>query len=244
MKNKLTLSLLLTSLLASSTFAGDEGAFGLREEDADMARKTLHSIKSNLDDAMRKVEDILYPNLQTYSIQTNLSIGSTTILMDLIGTTSGKVASNSRVSTSTFNVSTTVNGVTTTTNSYKTNPYIARLAIIETGLRVQLKFVGSATGVADNPGTTAKEPIFEPFYGKRIVMIPIFNVAYDGSGNVTAKDTEISAWECLSDADEGISTSGNTIAEGMRSVVSMAGGDLGSCQFISATNLDAIWAAI
>ncbi|AVP87577.1 hypothetical protein phytr_6360 [Candidatus Phycorickettsia trachydisci] len=245
MKNKLTLSLLLTSLLASSAFAGDEGAFGLREEDADMARKTLHSIRPSLDDAMRKVTDILYPNLQTYSIQTILPIASTTILMDLIGTTSGKVASNSRVSTSAFNVSTTVSGVTTTTNTYKTNPYIARLAIIETGLRVQLKFVSASTGVADNPGTTAKVPIFELFFGKRIVMIPIFNVAYDSSGNnVTAKDTEISAWECLSDADEGISTSGTTISEGMRSVVSMGGGDLGSCQFISAANLDTIWAAI
>jgi len=234
MKNKLTLSLLLTSLLASSVFAGDEGAFGLKEEDADMARKTLHSIRSSLDDAMRIVEDVLYPNLQTYSIQTFLPIASTTILMDLIGTTSGKVASNSRVSTTAF-------------TNYKTNPYIARLAIIETGLRVQMKFISSATGVADNIGTTAKVPIFEPFYGKRIVMIPIFNVAYDGTtstSNVTAKDTEISAWECLSDADEGISTSGNTIAEGMRSIVSMAGGDLGSCQFIIATNLDTIWATI
>jgi len=234
MKNKLTLSLLLTSLLASSVFAGDEGAFGLREEDADMARKTLHSIRPSLDDAMRKVTDILYPNLQTYSIQTILPLASTTILMDLIGTTSGKVASNSRVPTSAY-------------TSYKTNPYIARLAIIETGLRVQLKFVASTTGVADNPGTTAKVPIFEPFYGKRIVMIPIFNVAYDSTSataNVTAKDTEISAWECLSDADDGVSVSGSTISEGMRSVVSMAGGDLGSCQYVSSATLDTIWAPI
>lgn len=232
MKNSLTLSLLLTSLFAFTAFAGGDGEFGIGEEDTNMARKTLLSIRPSLDDAIRKVEDVLYPNLQTYSIQTILPLASTTILMDFVGSTSGKVASNSRIATSAY-------------TSYKPNPYIARLAVIETGLRIQMKFISSSIGIVDNIGTTAKVPIFEPFFGKRIVMVPIFNVAYDSSGvNVTAKDLEISAWECLSDADESVSTSGTTISEGMRSIVSMAGGNLGACQFISAANLDTIWANI
>lgn len=232
MKNMLTLNLILTLLIASNVFAAGEGEFGIGEEETNMARKTLLSIRPSVDDAMRKVEDVLYPNLQTYNIQTILPLASTTILMDFVGSTSGKVASNSRVATSSY-------------SSYKPNPYIARLAIIETGLRIQLKFVASSTGVANNVGTTAKVPMFEPFYDKRIVMVPIFNVAYDSSGvNVIAKDLEITAWECLSDADESISNSGTTISEGMRSIVSMAGGQLGACQFIRSTSLDTIWAAI
>jgi len=232
MKNKLVLNLALTLLIPFSAFAGTEGEFGLGEEQVNMARKTMLSIRPSLDDAMRKVEDILYPNLQTYNIQTVLPLASTTILMDLIGTTSGKVASNSRTATSAY-------------TNYKTNPYIARLAIIETGLRVQLKFISSSTGVADNQGTNAKVPIFEPFYGKRIVMVPIFNVAYDSSNtNVVAKDLEISAWECLSDADDGTSSSGATISEGMRSIVAIGGGNLGACQYVSSATLDTIWASI
>ncbi len=230
MKNMRTLNLLLL-IFAFNTFAAGEGEFGIGEEETNMARKTLLSIRPSLDDAMRKVEDVLYPNLQTYSIQTNLALASTTILMDFVGSTSGKVASNSRMATSSY-------------TTYKPNPYIARLAIIETGLRIQMRFISSGTGVSANTGTTTKVPIFEQFFGKRIVMVPIFNVAYDSSGNVTAKDLEITAWECLSDADEAISNSGTTISEGMRSIVSMAGGNLGACQFITATNLDTIWAAI
>jgi len=230
MKN--TLTLLLISLFALNAFAGGDGEFGIGEEETNMARKTLLSIRPSLDDAMRKVEDVLFPNLQTYSIQTIIALANTTILMDFVGSTSGKVPTNSRTATSAY-------------TTYKSNPYIARLAIIETGLRVQLKFISSTTGVTDNVGTTAKVPIFEPFLGKRIVMVPIFNVAYDSTGvNVTAKDLEITAWECLSDADEGVSNSGTTISEGMRSIVSMAGGNLGACQFISSTNLDTIWASI
>lgn len=245
MKSKLSKILLLITVLASASFASDEGAFGLREEDADQARKTLKSIRVNLDDAMRKVEDILYSNLQTYSIQTNLPLSSTTILMDFVGYTPGKIPTNSRVALPPGapppGSPRPPPGSHPPPPAYRPNPYIARLAVIETGLRVQLKFVSATTGV----GILAKVPIFEPFYDKRIVMIPIFNVAYDSSGiNVTTKDTEISAWECLSDADEGISTSGTTISEGMRSVISMAGGDLGACQFISSANLDTIWAFI
>lgn len=230
MKNILTLNLLLL-ICVFNTFAAGEGEFGIGEEETNMARKTLLSIRPSLDDAIRKVEDVLYPNLQTYSIQTNLALASTTILMDFVGSTSGKVASNSRMATSSY-------------TTYKPNPYIARLAIIETGLRIQMRFISSNTGVNANTGTTTKVPIFEQFFGKRIVMVPIFNVAYDSSGNVTAKDLEITAWECLSDADEGISNSGTIISEGMRSIVSMAGGNLGACQFITAANLDTIWAAI
>jgi len=251
MKNKVTLILLLTSFLTSNVFAGDEEAFGLREEDVDMARKTLLNIRNNLDDAMRKVEDELYPNLQTYSIQTNIPLTNTTILMDFIGYTPGKIPTNSRISIPPGapppGAPPPPPGAPPPPPAYRPNPYIARLAVIETGLRVQLKFVTSTTGVADNPVTTGKVPIFEPFYGKRIIMIPIFNVAYDSTSataNVTAKDSEISTWECLSDADEGISTSGTTIAEGMRSIVSIAGGNLGSCQYVSSATLDTVWAPI
>ncbi|AVP87576.1 hypothetical protein phytr_6350 [Candidatus Phycorickettsia trachydisci] len=240
--------LVFTFVLSLNTSFSDEGEFGLREEEANMAHKTLQSIRTNLDDAMRKVEDALYPNLQTYSIQTNLPISSTTILVDFIGYTPGKIPTNSRISLPPGapppGAPPPPPGAPPPPPAYRPNPYIARLAVIETGLHVQLKFVSAITGVNDNPVTTAKLPIFEPFYGKRIVMIPIFNVVYDSAGNVTTKDTEISTWECLSDADEGISTSGTTIAEGMRSVVSMGGGNLGACQFISSSNLDTIWANI
>ena len=233
MKNNLLKKfLLILFLVFNFANASDEGGFGLSEEDVNSARKTLSSIRKNIDDAMRKVEDILYPNLQTYDIDTNLLLAQTTIVVDLIGSTVGKTASNSR-------------SIKANYTNYKDNPYIARLAVIETGLRVQMKFIDSVTGVTDSQvATSGKVPLFEPFYGKRIVMVPIFNVTYDTSGNVTAKDQEITGWECLSDADEAIGSSSTGISEGMRSVVSLAGGRLGSCQYISVANMNTIWASI
>jgi len=72
-------------------------------------------------------------------------------------------------------------------------------------------------------------------------LIPIFNITYDSSNKITVKDSEISGWECLTDADGGISNSGVSIAGGMRSVISMGGGVLGSCQYILSSSLDSLW---
>ncbi len=233
MKNKLTKFLLVSSLLASaSAFAADEGKFGLNEEATVNARKTLTSIRKIADEAVRLVEGVIYPNLATYNVDTSLSTTAGGILVDLVGSTASKTPTLSSSLTGQF-------------TSYTSNPYLARAAVLESGLKVQLQFVDSNTGVANsNAGNTFQVPIFESFYGKKIVLIPIFNVKYDTNGKVTLKDQEINTWECLTDADDGISTSGTTIAAGMRSVVSMAGGILGTCQYLPSATFTNVWQSI
>ncbi|AVP87582.1 hypothetical protein phytr_6410 [Candidatus Phycorickettsia trachydisci] len=196
----------------------------------DAARKTLRSVKSDLDSAIRFVSDSIYPNLQTYGINTTKSSDNSLIVVDFVG---GKSEDDKN----------SFSSIRRTFKNYLENPYISSLVVIESGLRIQMKFV-SNNGVSSSTGTKAKVPIFEPFFGRRILLTPIFNIKYDNSGNVTAQDREIIAWECLSDADELISMSGTTIAEGMRSVVSIAGGELGSCQYLTASSLNRIWANV
>lgn len=226
MKNKLTKFLLVSSLLASaSAFAADEGKFGLNEEATVNARKTLNSVRKIVDEAVRLVEGIIYPNLATYNVNTASGTG---VLIDLIGSTSGKAPTLSSSLTGQF-------------TSYTSNPYLQRAAILESGLKIQLQFVNSTTGVSNsNAGATFNVPIFESFYGKKILLIPIFNAKYT-SNKLTIKDQDISTWECLTDADDGISTSGTTIAAGMRSVVSMGGGILGTCQYLPSSSFTTVW---
>lgn len=214
----------------SISYASDEGGFGLSEENLNAARKTLRSVKSDLDEATKFVSDNIYPNLQIYGINTTKSPDNSQIVVDFVG---GKSEDDKN----------TFSSIRRNFKNYSENPYISSLVVIESGLRIQMKFV-SSSGVNSRTGTTAKVPIFEPFFSRRILLTPIFNIKYDNSGNVTAQDREILAWECLSDADELISMSGTTIAEGMRSVVSMAGGDLGACQYLSASSLNKIWANV
>jgi len=219
-------------ILSFSTisYASDEGGFGLSEENLNAARKTLGSVRSSLDSAIRFVSDNIYPNLQTYGINTTKSSGDSQILVDFIG---GKGEDDKN----------TFSSIKVIFKNYSENPYIASLVVIESGLRIQMKFL-SNSGMRSSTATKAKAPIFEPFFGRRILLTPIFNIKYNSSGNITARDSEILAWECLSDADELISISGTTISEGMKSVVSLAGGDLGSCQYLTADSLNRIWANV
>jgi len=228
MKNKVTKILLVSSLLASGmSFGADEGRFGLNEEATVNARKTLTSVRKIVDEAVRLVEGIIYPNLATYSVDTSAGTG---ILVDLVGSTATKTPT----------LSSSLSGQFT---SYTANPYLARAAILESGLKVQLQFVDSGTGVSNANASAFNVPIFESFYGKKIILIPIFNAKYS-SGKLTLKDQEINTWECLTDADEGISTSGTTIAAGMRSVVSMGGGILGTCQYLPSSSFSTVWTTI
>lgn len=222
--------ILILLALPSISYAADEGGFGLSEENLNAARKTLMSVKTDLNNAIRFVSDNIYPNLQTYSINTVKSLDNTQIVIDFIG---GKSEDDKN----------TFSSARSKFRNYSENPYISSLVVIESGLRIQMKFI-SNSGVSSRTGTTAKIPIFEPFFGKRILLTPIFNIKYDNSGNITAQDREILAWECISDADELISISGTTIAEGMKSVVSMTGGDLGSCQYLTSSSLNRIWAEV
>jgi len=228
MKNKLVKALLLKALLASSSFASDGGSFGLTEEATSAARKTLVGISKVTDSAIRLVEKVIYPNLHTYNINTS---SGTNILVDLIGSTTNTSPT----------LSTEALGYDSA--SFTSNPYIARAAIIESGLKIQIQI--TASGVAnEGQSTTFNIPIFEPLLSKKIMLIPIFNVKYDSSGNITIKDQEISGWECLTNADDGISNSGVTIAPGMKSIVSMGAGALGTCQFLPSANwsgTNSIW---
>jgi len=214
----------------SISYASDEGGFGLSEENLYAARKTLRSVKSALDSAIKFVSDDIYPNLQTYGINTTKSLDNSQIVIDFVG---GKSKDDKNIFSS----------IRRNFKNYLKNPYISSLVLTESGLRIQMKFI-SNSGVSPRTGTRTKVPIFEPFFSRRILLTPIFNIKYDNSGNITAQDPEITAWKCLSDADELISISGTTIAEGMRSVVSMAGGYLGSCQYLTASSLNKIWANV
>lgn len=222
--------ILIFLALSSLSYADVEGGFGLSEENLNAARKTLRSIRIDLDNAVRFVSNDIYPNLQTYGINTTKSLDNTQIVIDFIG---GKSEDDKN----------TFSSVKSKFRNYSENPYISSLVVIESGLRIQMKFV-SNSGVSSRSGTTAKIPIFEPFLGRRILLTPIFNIKYDSSGIITAQDREILAWECISDADELISINGTTIAEGMKSIVSLTGGDLGSCQYLTSSSLNRIWTEV
>jgi len=218
-------------MLSSAAFAYDEGRFGLNEEATVEARKTLISARSMIDDALRIVEGIIYPNLITYGIDTRINITDSNILMNFVpsGTDAGTLGAN--IAVSEFG------------GSYTRNPHAKQLVILESGLRIQFQFA-NFDNQPEDPLKQYKVPLFEPFLGKRIILAPILNIKYDNNGKIVVRDQEIDGWECLTDADSGIITSGSTIAEGMRSVVAMGGGILGTCQYVSITNLDSIWKTI
>lgn len=212
----------------------DEGGFGLSEEQTNMARKTLANVREVIDDSVRRVEKVYYPNIGTYGINTNISSSSSGIIADLIGGTG---------STSGMGSGYTSHSVAALYSSYKTNSYISRMAIIAAGLRIQLKFIDNTTSVT-TASLTTKVPMFELFYGRRIVLMPMFNILYDSNGNISTRDLNIRSWECLTDADESIGSSEVGLSEGMRSVVSIGGGVLGTCQYVSVANMDNIWVTI
>jgi len=215
-------------------YAYDEGGFGLSEEQTNMARKTLANIREVIDDAVRRVEKVYYPNIGTYGIKTNTSSSSSGIVVDLIGGTGSTGGMGSGYSS---------HSISTLYTSYKANSYIARMAIIAAGLRVQLKFINNTTSVT-TANLTTKVPMFELFYNRRIVLMPMFNISYDSNGDIVARDLNIGSWEYLTDADESIGSGEAGLSEGMRSVVSIGGGVLGTCQYVSVANMDNIWVTI
>lgn len=229
------MAVIATSLTMFNICYGyDEGGFGLSEEQTNMARKTLANIREVIDDAVRRVEKVYYPNIGTYGIKTTTSSSSAGIVADLIGGTG---------STSGMGSGYTAHSISSLYSSYKANSYIARMAIINSGLRVQLKFIESTTSVT-TANLTTKVPMFELFYGRRVVLMPMFNILYDSNGNISTRDLNISSWECLTDADESIGSGEAGLSEGMRSVVSIGGGVLGTCQYVSVSNMDNIWVTI
>lgn len=216
---------------SSAAFAYDEGRFGLNEEATVEARKTLMNARGMIDDAIRIVEGVIYPNLMTYGVDTRITVADSNILMNFVpsGSDAGTLGQNL--------ISSEFGG------TYTRNPYAKELVILESGLRIQFQFA-NFDNQPEDPLKQYKVPLFEPFLGKRIVIAPILNIKYDNNGKIVVRNQEIDGWECLTDADSGIVTSGSTIAEGMRSVVAMGGGILGTCQYISSTNLDTIWKTI
>jgi len=226
---RLKLFLLLT-LISSAVFAFDEGRFGLSEESTVAARKTLMSVRGTLDDTMRIIEGIIYPNLMSYGVNPRVSLINSDILMSFTASTN--------------NVGTLASSVASKFDeNYTYNPYINQLVILESGLKVQMKFIPSNQQPQESH-VHYNIPMFEPLFNKRIILIPIMNIAYDSNDTILVRDQEIQEWECLTDADSGVVLSGSTIAEGMRSFVAMGGGILGTCQYISPTNLDLIWKTI
>jgi len=224
------ISPILLLCLFGQSFAVEDNGYGIREIDLNLARVTGKNILTHLTYAIKVVENDIYPNLSSYG--KNVKTASTSIYAYLINTSGN---------TSTFsNWITTV--TSTNSGSYTKNPYIAKLAIVDYGLKIQMQFV--TTNITSfGVGTTAKIPLFEPFLGRRIMLIPIFNATYL-STLLTSKDKAISSWTCLTDADETVATSANGISEGTLSVLSVAGGVLGSCQYISAATMNTIWITI
>lgn len=216
---------------SSAAFAYDEGRFGLNEEATVEARKTLMNARSMIDDALRIVEGVIYPNLMTYGVDTRVDVATSDILMNFVPSGSDAGTLGQSITSSAFE------------GNYTPNPYAKELVILESGLRIQFKFA-SIDNQPEDPIKQYKVPLFEPFLSKRIVIAPILNIKYDTNGKIIIRNQEIDGWECITDADSGIVTSGSTIAEGMRSVVAMGGGILGTCQYISTSNLDLIWKTI
>lgn len=217
-------------LIFGQCFASQDEGYGISEIDINLARVTGKNILNHLTYAIKVVENDIYPNLSNYS--RNVKTASTTIYAYLINTSG--------------NTSTFTNWITSVTStnsgSYTKNPYIAKLAIVDYGLKIQMQFV-STNITSPGIGTNAKIPVFESFLGRRIMLVPIFNATYLGT-MLTSKDKTISSWTCLTDADETVVSSTNGISEGTLSVLAVAGGILGSCQYISAATMNTIWIAI
>jgi len=235
LKRSSQIAIMATSLTMFNVCYGyDEGGFGLSEEQTNMARQTLANMREIIDDAVRRVSKIFYPNIGTYGIKTNVSLSSAGIVEDLIGGAG---------STSGMGSGYAYRSISGLYSSYKSNLYIARMAIINAGLRIQLRFIENTTSVTA-ANLTTKVPMFELFYNRRIILMPMFNISYDSNGNIVARDLNISSWECLTDADESIGSAEAGLLEGMKSVISIGGGVLGTCQYVSVANMDNIWANI
>jgi len=221
---------LLLCIIYQQCYAFQDDGYGISETAINLARISGKNVLTHLTYAVKVVENDIYPNLSSYN--KNVKTASTTIYAYLINTSG---------STSTF-----TNWITTVTTinsgSYTKNPYIDKLAIVDYGLKIQMQFAGSSI-TSLGVGTSAKIPVFEPFLARRIMLIPIFNATYSGT-TLTSKDKAISSWTCLTDADETIASSANGISEGTLSVLSIAGGVLGSCQYISSSTMNTIWITI
>jgi len=162
----------------------------------------------------------------------------------------------------TGNTSTFTNWITTITStnsgSYIKNPYIYKLAILNYGLTVQMQFVSSY--VSSTTGyKTSKLAIFEPFLGKRILLVPyITDNKVKGKGHYIGRGNLVNAhkhqygvtgayldyWDCYTDADEIIASSANGITEQSTSIISIAGGVLDGCTFVTAATLNTMWISI
>lgn len=226
MRRIISILLYLFTILNVCFGAQDDG-YGISEVAINLARITGKNVLNHLSYAIKVVENDIYPYLSSYG--KNVKTASTSIYAYLINTSGN---------TSTFN-----SWITTVTNtnsgSYIKNPYIAKLAIVDYGLKIEMQFTNSnitSLGI----GTSAKIPVFEPLLGRRIMLVPIFNATYL-SLILTSKDKAISSWTCLTDVDETIASSANNISEGTLSVLAVAGGVLGSCQYISSATMNTIW---
>lgn len=138
------------------SFALDQKNSGVREIDYNLAKATLENITTHLEYAQKVVMNDILPYVSSYTYTQ-----STGIYAYLVNNTGN---------TSTFsNWITTV--TSTNSGSYVKNPYIYKLAIVNNGLKIQMQFVSNyVTPVSGY--TTSKLSIFEPFLGRRIVLVP------------------------------------------------------------------------
>ncbi|AVP87580.1 hypothetical protein phytr_6390 [Candidatus Phycorickettsia trachydisci] len=148
------------------SFAYDQKNAGVREIDYNLAKATLENITTHLEYAEQVVmNDILpYVNSKLYTQQ------GTGVYAYLVNNTG--------------NTSTFTNWITTVTNtnsgSYTKNPYIYKLAIVNYGLKIQMQFVNNYITPVSNY-STSKLSIFEPFLGRRIILVPHIKSAGCGS---------------------------------------------------------------
>lgn len=213
------------------SFALDRQDSGVREIDYNLAKATLDNITTHLEYAEKVVVNDILPYVNS-SLYTQQSTGVYAYLVNNTG------------NTSTFS-----NWITSVTNtnsgSYVKNPYIYKLAIVNYGLKVQMQFVSAYVTPVSNYATS-KLAIFEPFLGRRIILVPNINLTYITTGKGKKKITivtgsGISDWVCYTDSDETIASSTHGISERNNSIVSIAGGILDGCVFLTAASLNSLW---
>lgn len=151
--------------LNGMSFALDQKNSGVREIDYNLAKATLKNITTHLEYAQKVVMNDILPYVSSYTYTQ-----STGIYAYLVNNTGY---------TSTFsNWITTV--TSTNSESYVKNPYIYKLAIVNNGLKIQMQFVSNyVTPISGY--TTSKLSIFEPFLGRRIVLVPYIQSTGCGS---------------------------------------------------------------
>jgi hypothetical protein len=135
------------------------------------------------------------------------------------------------------------NGIiqTSTTTDYAenlltstTDQYLQFLKIANAGLKIQLQFV--SRGMGQSKYASALEPVSSPLLGKRIMLIPVYNYTSD-----TVRDAKISSYDCLTDADSGLSDV--EVFEGDASFIGSYSNNkyLGKCQYLAPSTLDGYW---